>query len=169
MPLLFLCKSFDLISEAARLKLASNTMTVEQILIFIFSVFFFSSEFMPGLLLSLSTSDFYITVDDRSPLTSHLSPLTSVCWLAELLLTVRAEISDWAPPQSRPDPAPGPADVRWPDRHQGSALRSTTGEERERERQKVNMKFLIHRSLNGDGRSSVTYDNGGIYMHFNLN
>ena len=88
---------------------------------------------MPGLLLSLSTSDFYITVDDRSPLTSHLSPLTSVCWLAELLLTVRAEISDWAPPQSRPDPAPGPADVRWPDRHQGSALRSTTGEERERE------------------------------------
>ena len=93
MPLLFLCKSFDLISEAARLKLASNTMTVEQILIFIFSVFFFSSEFMPGLLLTLATSDFYIKVHDRSPLTSHISHLSDG-WLAVLVLTVRAELSD---------------------------------------------------------------------------
>ena len=89
---------------------------------------------MPGLLLSLSTSDFYITVDDRSPLTSHLSPLTSVCWLAELLLTVRAEISDWAAPTvpARPGPGPGRCEVTWPTPGLGSPVHHGRGE-RERE------------------------------------
>ena len=93
MPLLFLCKSFDLISDAARLKLARTTMTVEQILIFIFFSIFFSSESMPGLLLSVVRHQILISqfmIDHLSYLTSPLSDLLAVM----LVLTVRAEISD---------------------------------------------------------------------------
>ena len=154
MPLLFLCKSFDLISDAARLKLAKNTMTVEQILIFIFSVcFFFSSESMPGLLLSLATSEFYIKVHDRSPLTSHISPqlcLTAGC------VNVDGESRDLrlsSPGLTRPRDVTPPGS--WPPHGLGSPLHH----ERERERQEgrnVRTKFVIRCSSEGDGRISVT-------------
>ena len=78
MPLLFLCKSFDLISEAARLKLASNTMTVEQILIFIFSVFYFLQNLCQDCFYLLRHQTFIskFMIDHLSHLTSHISHLS---------------------------------------------------------------------------------------------
>ena len=110
---------------------------------------------MPGLLLSVVRHQILISqfmIDHLSYLTSPLSDLLAVM----LVLTVRAEISDWAPPRWAGPARPGPR-LMWPDLTDTRARLS--GPPRQWERQwRVNMrtKFVIHRSLRGDGRSSVT-------------
>ena len=180
MPLLFLCKSFDLISDAARLKLAKNTMTVEQILIFIFSVcFFFLQNLCQDCFYLLRHQSFIskFMIDHLSHLTSHLSCLTAGC------VGVDGESRDLrlsSPGLTRPRDVTPPGS--WPPHGLGSPLHH--GRERERDR-RVEMwgpsfsSVAVRREPAGSqllqwqgdqlwGRKTSSARIVGIYMHFNL-